>query len=387
MAIQDITAAVVGAGFIGPLHVEALRRIGVRVAGVAAATADEAARAAAQLGVPRAYASVEELCADPAVQAVHITSPNRLHVAHVLAVLEAGKHVVCEKPLAMTASEARTLVDAAQARPHLVAAVNYNLRFYPQVLQARALCRADAIGRPFHLHGCYVQDWLLEPTDFNWRVLRGEGGALRAVGDIGTHWMDMVSFITGDRITAVSADLATVHPTRLAPMADAHQTFGSGGAAGRREVAVDTEDYAGILLRFASGLRGTLTVSQVNAGRKNSLRWELAGSAKAMAWDSEEPNQLWIGERHQFNQLAVKDPSLLMPEAARFASYPGGHTEGFADTFKQAFRAIYADIEAGAPSASPLYATFADGLEEMRVCDAIARSAVEERWVSIDSHA
>ena len=382
MAASDFVAAVIGVGFIGPLHVEALRRIGVHVSGVAGATEEEAARAASTLGL-RAYRSVEALLADPSVDAVHVASPNRLHACHVLAALEAGKHVICEKPLAMSVDEARMLVQASAARPSQIAAVNYNLRFYPQVLQARALCRAGEIGRTFHMSGSYVQDWLLEPTDFNWRVLRTEGGALRAVGDIGTHWMDMVTFITGDRIVAVSSDLRTVHPTRFAPIADPHSTFGGTAASGGRQpVAVATEDYAGILLRFASGLRGVLAVSQVTAGRKNALRWELAGSSKAMAWDSETPNQLWIGERHEANRLLIKDPSLLRPEAARFASYPGGHTEGFADTFKQAFRAIYDDIRVGA-SPEPLHATFADGLEEMCVCDAIVRSHEEGRWVEV----
>lgn len=383
MAVHDIVAAVIGAGFIGPLHVEALRRVGVRVAGVAGATEDEAVRAAATLGLPRAYRSVAELLDDRSVDAVHVASPNRLHAAHVLAAFDAGKHVICEKPLALSVDEARTLARASAERPAQIAAVNYNLRFYPQVLQARALCRAGELGRMFHLSGSYAQDWLLEPTDFNWRVLRTEGGALRAVGDIGTHWMDMVTFITGDRIVAVSSDLRTVHPTRLAPVADSDRTFGAAAsAATRKAVAVDTEDYAGILIRFASGLRGVLSVSQVTAGRKNALRWELAGSSKALAWDSEEPNQLWVGERHEANRLLIKDPSLLRPEAAGFASYPGGHAEGFADTFKQAFRAIYHDVEHG-PSATPLYATFADGLEEMCVCDAIVRSHDEQRWADV----
>ena len=383
MAAYDIVAAVIGVGFIGPLHVEALRRIGVHVSGVAGATEEEAVRAASTLGLQRAYRSVEELLADRSVDAVHVASPNRLHASHVLAALEAGKHVICEKPLAMSVDEARTLVQASAARPAQIAAVNYNLRFYPQVLQARALCRAGDIGRTFHLSGSYAQDWLLEPTDFNWRVLRSEGGALRAVGDIGTHWMDMVTFITGDRIVAVSSDLRTVHPTRVAPIADPNRTFGgAASSSGQQSIAIDTEDYAGILLRFASGLRGVLAVSQVTAGRKNALKWELAGSSKAMAWDSETPNQLWIGERHEANRLLLKDPSLLRPEAAKFASYPGGHTEGFADTFKQAFRAIYDDIRTGASSA-PLHATFADGLEEMCVCDAIVRSHEEGRWVDV----
>lgn len=386
MAFTDLSAAIIGAGFIGPVHAEALRRIGVRVRGIAGVSAMEAQGAAESLGLERAYASVEELLADPAVDCVHVASPNRLHFAHVMAALEAGKHVVCEKPLAMTAAETSALADASRRRPAQIAAVNYNLRFYPLSIHARALVRNETIGKVLHVHGSYVQDWLLYPTDFNWRVLRSEGGDVRAVGDIGTHWLDLVGFVSGLQVEAVMADLLTVHGTRYAPPSGAAETFSAGkGAqpAQRQPVTVDTEDYGSILLRFRGGVKGVLTVSQVTAGRKNCLRWEIAGAAKSMAWNSEAPNKLWIGERGEASRQLLRDPSLLDPEAAKFASYPGGHNEGFPDAFKQLFRAIYADVAAGKRSDAPLYATFDDGHHTVTLCEAIAKSHREQRWVEV----
>jgi predicted dehydrogenase len=383
---NDITVAVIGAGFIGPVHVEGLRRIGVRVKGITAITADEANRAAGALGLERAYATVDELLGDKEVAAVHVASPNRLHHDHVMAALKAGKHVICEKPLAMTAAQTAALVAAARERPKQITAVNYNLRFYPLVQQARAMVQSDAIGPVFHVHGSYVQDWLLYPTDFNWRVLRGEGGDLRAVGDVGTHWLDMITFITGLHVEAVMADLKTVHETRLKPPSGSVETFSGkkGGQPVEREpVAIDTEDYGSILLRFTGGVRGALTVSQVTAGRKNCLRYEIAGASKALAWNSESPNALWVGERAEANRELLKDPSLLDPAAARFASYPGGHNEGFPDTFKQLYRAFYGDVLNGRPANDAPYASFEDGHREVLVCEAIALSNKEHRWVDV----
>ena len=383
---HDITAAIVGAGFIGPVHVEGLRRLGIRVKGIAGISHDEATRAAATLGLPHAYASVDELFGDREVQSVHLASPNRLHHDHVMAALSAGKHVICEKPLAMTSAQTTALVSAAKARPAQIAAVNYNLRFYPLSIHARALVRRGEIGSVLHVHGSYVQDWLLHQTDFNWRVLRAEGGELRAVGDIGTHWLDLVAFVTGLEVEAVMADLLTVHETRLKPPSGSVETFsGKQGQppADREPVPIDTEDYGAILLRFKGGARGVLTVSQVTAGRKNCLRYEVAGAKKALFFNSEAPNSLWIGERAEANRDLLRDPSLLDPEAARFASYPGGHNEGFPDTFKQLYRAVYTDVLNGKRSETPLYATFEDGHQEVRVCEAIAKSHRERRWVKV----
>ena len=382
---RDINAAIIGAGFIGPVHVEGLRRLGVRVKGIAGISKAEAEQAAGTLGLERAYASVDDLLGDPDVHSVHLASPNRLHHDHAMAALAAGKHVICEKPLALTSAQTTALVAAAKARPGQIAAVNYNLRFYPLSIHARSLVRSGAIGNVLHVHGSYVQDWLLHPTDFNWRVLKSEGGELRAVGDVGTHWLDLVSFVSGLEVEAVMADLMTVHTTRLKPPAGSVETFKgkeSGQPVEREPIAIDTEDYGAILLRYKGGARGALTVSQVTAGRKNCLRYEVAGAKKALYFNSETPNGLWIGERGEANRELMRDPSLLDPDAARFASYPGGHNEGFPDTFKQLYRAVYTEVLNGKRSEA-LYATFEDGHKEVVLCEAIAKSNREQRWVEV----
>jgi predicted dehydrogenase len=379
-------AAVVGTGFIGPVHVEALRRLAIRVKGVLGSSAAKSSAAAAALGLERGYADYAELLADREVSVVHLASPNRLHHAQVLAALGAGKHVVCEKPLCMTSRESAEVVAAAARHPGLVCAVNYNVRFYPLALHARAMVRRGELGDILHVHGGYAQDWLLRPTDFNWRVLAEEGGSLRAVGDIGTHWLDLVLFITGLELESVMADLRTVHPVRHRPPAGSVETFKGGDPAharGLEAVPVTTEDCGSVLLRFKGGARGAMTVSQVTAGRKNCIRFEMAGSRRALAWDSEVAQQLWIGERGEPSRVMLSDPALIDPSVARFAGYPGGHNEGFPDTFKQLYRAVYEDVRAGGRPADALYAGFADGHRELLLCEAIAESHRRGGWVAV----
>jgi len=382
---HDISAAVVGTGFIGPIHVEALRRLGIRVAGILGSSSEKSEAAAKNLGLRRGYANLVELLADHDVDVVHIASPNRFHHEQVLACLDASKHIVCEKPLAITSVETGELVKAAKAHAHLVTAVNYNVRFYPLCLQARAMIRAGEIGHILHVTGSYMQDWLLFPTDYNWRVDASEGGALRAVGDIGTHWLDLIGFVTGLQIDSLLADLWTVHPVRQRPANAATETFTGkleSAALARQEVPVQTEDYGSILLKFSGGARGAVTISQVAAGRKNSIRFEIAGTKKSLAWNSESPQELWIGDRNAPNALLMTERSLMRDEVRPFANYPGGHQEGFPDTFKQLYRAIYQDVQAPKPSATPLYATFETGHLEVVLCEAILESHRKNRWVS-----
>ena len=374
-------AALIGTGFIGPVHLEALRRLGIPVVGVLGSSRDRSRQGAAALGLPRAYASLDELLADPAVQVVHITSPNAAHFEQARRSLEAGRNVVCEKPLAVTSAQTAELVALAE-RSGRVAAVNYNLRFYPLAIEARERRRRGDLGEVLHVSGAYVQDWLLHADDFNWRVLAEQAGETRAIGDIGTHWLDLLTFIGGLEVEAVCADLATFLPERRRP-AGPVQTFSGAAAAETVPVRIDTEDYGSVLLRFVGGARGALTVSQMTAGRKNCLRYELAGSAGALAWDSERPNELWLGHRDRANELLLKDPALLSAPARAATAYPGGHNEGFPDTFKQLYRAVYADIRAGRPAAEPAYPTFADGHREALLCEAIAKSARERRWVDL----
>ena len=378
---SSIGAAVIGSGFIGTVHVEALRRIGVTVTGVLGSSAERSARSAADLDVPRGYASLEEVLADDAVDVVHVTSPNQLHHPQVKAILAAGRHVICEKPLTMTSAESAELV-ALAASTGLVAAVNFNLRFYPLNQHVSGLVRGGGIGDIRLVTGRYFQDWLLFDTDWNWRLEKAQGGALRAVGDIGSHWLDLTSFMTGLRVEAVFAELTTFIPVRRKP-AGSVLTFSTERAAETLPVEIDTEDVALLLVRYEGGARGSVAVSQLSPGRKNSLAYEIDGSESAVAWDSETPEQLWQGHRDSANEVLIRNPALMNAAGRKAARLPGGHVEGFADTFGAAFSAVYDDVMAGKPSASPAYATFADGHEEMLLGDAILDSAASGRWVEV----
>ena len=385
--MSDIGVAVVGAGFIGPVHVEALRRAGVTVTGILGVSDDESHAAAANLGLPRAYASFEEILVDPGVTAVHLATPNRLHYPMARQALEAGKHVMCEKPLAMNSRESAELV-ALAAKTKLAAGVNYNVRFYPLCLQMRELVRGGDLGSVFSVCGSYVQDWLLYPTDYNWRVLAEEGGELRAVADIGTHWLDLVHAVTGLEVESVCADLATVHPVRQRPKGEVETFSGKmGKTAATEPVEIRTEDAGCILLRFAGGGRGCVWVSQVTAGRKNCLRLEIASSSGAVAWNSEQPNELWIGHRERPNEQLIRDPALVSGAVRPYISFPGGHNEGFPDTFKQCFRAFYGHICQGDFAAPPPFPTFADGHREILLCEAILASHRQQQWVAVGSAA
>jgi predicted dehydrogenase len=412
-----LNVAVLGTGFIGPVHIEALRRAGQQVVGTLGSTPVKSRQAAERHGIPRGYASLDEVLRDGQVDSVHITTPNRFHFEQAAACLRAGKHVMCEKPLATTSRESAELVKIA-AESGRAAGVAYNVRFYPLCHEAaNRLARGD-YGDMLTVQGSYVQDWLLKPTDFNWRVLADEGGELRALADIGTHWLDLVQFITGQTIVAVLADLHTMHPVRFRPPQGSLETFsGKGVAAGRAEsgvaggraanpgegasiavggcadhshpVTITTDDGGAVLLRFASGARGSLWVSQTTAGRKNCVRFEIGCANGALAWNSESPNELWIGHRDGPNEQLIRDPALLTPTARDIANYPGGHNEGFPDTFKQLFRTFYGSIAAGdarrgSPDPVP-YPTFADGHREIVLCEAILASHREQRWVNVET--
>ncbi len=379
---SPIGAAVIGTGFIGTVHVEALRRIGVDVRGVLGSSPERGSQRADALGVARAYPSLEDLLDDATVQVVHVTSPNHLHVPQARQILAAGRHVVCEKPLAMTAAESAELVRFADASG-LVSAVNFNIRFYPLNQHLRQAVAEGALGDVRLVTGRYFQDWLLHETDWNWRLEPDKGGALRAVGDIGSHWLDLMTFITGQPVVAVMADLATFIGQRQQPTGPV-ETFSTerGGETVARAMA--SEDAATVLLRFADGARGAVSLSQVSPGRKNSLQYEIDGSDAAAAWDSETPDHLWIGHRDRPNEILQRNPAMMNEAGRAAAALPGGHVEGFSDTFGALFRAVYADVRAGRMADHPPYATFADGHDEMLVGDAIAASAATGRWVDVE---
>jgi predicted dehydrogenase len=376
--------AIIGSGFIAPVHIEALCRIGVPVVGVLGSSPGRSAGLTAAWNL-RNYTSLDELLRDERVGVVHVTSPNRHHVAHTRAALAAGKHVLCEKPLAMSAKESAELVRVASESGR-VAGVAYNVRYYPLCMEARARVANGAVGAIHHVSGSYAQDWLLNASDYNWRVLAEEGGELRAVADIGTHWMDLLQFITGRKIEAVCADLRVVHPTRQRPLGEV-ETFSKGGAKESVAVPISTDDYGAILLRFEGGVPGVCWVSQVHAGCKNRIEFQLAGAQTALSWCSERPDEMNVGRRGRPNELLLRDPSILDASAAACSTYPGGHCEGYPDTFKQLFRAFYAYIDAGDLTAAPTFPTFEEAHHELLICDAIVKSHRERRWVEIETRA
>jgi predicted dehydrogenase len=368
----------VGAGFVGPHHVDAVRRLGfVDVVGIAGSSERSARQKADALGVPKAYGSYEALLDDPAIQVVHNATPNYLHFTVNAAAIAKRKHVVSDKPLAMTASEARQLVDQAR-QAGIVNAVTFNYRGNPLVQHARhAIARGD-IGTPRFLVGQYLQDWLIKDTDYSWRLEPDKGGASSALGDIGSHWCDLAQHISGLRITHVLGDITTVIPTRKKPKGS-REAFAVGGAdQGVEDVDIKVEDLASVLLRFDNGAKGSFSVGQVCAGHKNDLQLEVCGSTASLRWHQEKQNELWIGRRDKANELLAKDPSLLDTEAARYAHLPGGHQEAWADAFCNVMRDIYGFIAAGKkPSDAhpPSFATFVDGYRANCIVEAILESA------------
>jgi predicted dehydrogenase len=371
---------VVGTGFAAAAHVDALRRIPeARLVAVAGSSAEKGERFAARVGAERGYGDWRALVEDAGVDVVHDCTPNHLHAAVNAAVLEAGKHVLSEKPLGLDTSETAAL--AAQAdRTQAVAGVCFNYRHYPLVQHLRGALRGE---RMHAVRGGYLQDWLLEESDWNWRLETERAGASRAVGDIGSHWLDLAEHVMGDRVVALCADLGRLHERRLRP-ADATETFVR-GAGGGEPVAIETEDFAHVLLRFASGCRGLLAISQVTAGRKNRLLLEVDTAAASFAWDQEEPNRLWIGRRDGPNAELPRDPTLLSDDAAPLAHYPGGHQEGWPDGLRNLIADFYSAVAAHRDGRAyePSFASFADAHRTMRLVEAVLESDRTRSWVEI----
>ena len=372
-------SAVIGSGFIGTVHMEAIRRMGCDVKGVLASNSESTARGTQKLKLRHAYSNIEEICADPDIDVVHVTSPNALHFPQVMALLQAKKHVMCEKPLALTASEGEKMLEVAK-NMSVKHAVTFNTRFYPMVHEAHARVANGSIGEVRYVKGDYHQDWLLFETDWNWRLIPDEAGKLRAVADIGSHLIDQLSFITNLEVESVFADLHTFIKMRKSPKGPV-QTFTQDKSAERVDVPMSSDDAAGILLRYRNGARATLSISQVSAGRKNGPTWEISGSTSALAFDAMNPDALWIGHRGEPNNILYKDPALLSSDAARITFYPGGHIEGFGETFRGLFETFYSDIENG--NMAGKYPTFSDGVRSLRVTDAISESSEKESWVSV----
>lgn len=379
--MKNINAAIIGLGFVGRAHLEALRRLGITVQGVLGSTPERSKASRDALGLPRAYASLEELAADPSLHVVHLCTPNNEHFQEASQLLRAGKHVMCEKPLTLDSRESAAVVSLARETGR-VGGVSYNLRYYPLCQEARALIRKGAIGQVRLVHGSFLQDWLLFPTDWNWRLDAKIGGELRAVSDIGTHWLDLVAWLTNSKVSELCADLATVLPTRRKPKGRV-ETFQKAGVAETTEVMMTTDDYASVLLHFENDAHGVMTVSQVSAGRKARLWFEIDGSEGSLAFDSESPNTLWIGRRERACEVLPKDPALQSPESRGYAAYPGGHPEGYPDTFVQLFKDFYAYIAAGDYRAPRTFPTFETGHDELMLCEAISESAQKRSWVAV----
>src|SRR5579863_7101690 len=288
---MKLKAAVIGLGFVGKAHVESLRRIGIEVRGAMGSTGETSVAACRALGLERAYASLQELAEDKSVDVVHLCTPNYLHFEEASLLLRAGKHVLCEKPLTMDSAESELLVALARETGK-VGGVAYNLRYYPLCQEARALVEKGAIGQPKLVHGSFLQDWLLYPSDWNWRLDPKLGGQLRAISDIGTHWFDLVTWITGRKVTELCADLVTVVPIRQKPRGRV-ETFQKADPANADPVPIETDDYGSVLFHLEGDLSGAMTVSQVSAGRRARLWFEIDGTEGSLAWNSEEPGMLW----------------------------------------------------------------------------------------------
>jgi predicted dehydrogenase len=367
---------------VGRIHVEGVRRLGtVEVAAIAASGPVKARQFADEVGVDRSSGDYRELLSDPAIDAVHICTPNALHFPMAKAAMEAGKHVLCEKPLALTAAQAQKLVRIARER-NLVNCTCHNLRYYPQVQNMRRLHEAGELGEIHTVQGTYSQDWLLYDTDYNWRTERRLNGSSRAFADIGTHWCDMVEHITGLRITSLCADLNTIHRTRRKPKGSV-ETFAGNTLppADYHEIPIDTEDFGAVLLRLGDKVRGAMTVSQIATGRKNRLFVEIYGTKGSFAWDGEKPDELWIGRRSSLSSLAVKDPTLMSEKARIYADLPAGLSEGYDDTFKQLFRGFYRTI---ADRSAPVeYPNFEDGLRQLRIVETVVESSAKQKWIEV----
>jgi predicted dehydrogenase len=379
--MRKIKVAIFGIGFMGRVHVEGLRRLGnVDVVAAAGRTAESAREFAAAHAIERSTDDYRELLSDPEIEAVHICSPNSLHFPMAKAALDANKHVLCEKPLASSVAEAIAMAALATEK-NLANCTLYNIRSYPQVQNIRRMRESGIFGEIYAVQGTYSQDWLLYDTDWNWRV---ESGPSRTFADIGTHWCDLVEHVTGLRITSLCADLQTFHKTRKKPKGSV-ETFAGKMAkpAEYAEVPITTEDFGAMTFRMGQTTRGSLTVSQISAGRKNRLFVEIFGSEGSAAWNAEQPDELWLGHRNSPNEIIVKDPTLLVGQARSYADLPGGHSEGYDDTFKQTFRRFYRTVVDR--TATVEYPAFEDGIRQMRILDAVVESSKKNGWVEVTS--
>jgi predicted dehydrogenase len=385
--MRKIKAAVIGSGFMGAAHVEALQRIGgVEIKIIASDDVASARKLAEKFSIEKVVSSWEDVLIDKEIEVVHNCTPNFLHHKINKETILSGKHIISEKPLTTSSIESKELVYLANQKG-VVNAINFNYRFYPVILHARSIISNGELGEIYFAHGSYLQDWLLYDTDYNWRLESKISGSSRAVADIGSHWCDMIQFLTGLKITKVFADLFTIHEERVKP-AQSVETFVGKELIEKQNgdrIKIDTEDGGVVIFHFENGRRGVFSVSQVSAGRKNYFNLEIDGSKKALSWNQEEPNSLWFGYREKLNESLIKDPSLLDKSARGFAHYPGGHPEGYPDGPKNLFMSVYDLIRSGRDPRreKTLFANFEDGYYENKIIEAILTSSKINKWVEI----
>ena len=372
-SVRELRAGIVGAGFVGRVHARSARLAGARIVGVAASTPASAAAARAELGAEREFADAEELVASDEIDVVHICTPNHLHLPLALAAIAAGKRVICEKPVAIDPTEARELLTAAKEAGSMVT-VPFVYRYYPTVRELRA--RLAAAPTPARLlSGGYLQDWLLDAGDYNWRVDPELGGASRAFADIGSHWCDLVEFVSGQRITALVAQTAITHPIRRGGSAASFERAGGG-----EEREVRTEDVAALLFKTGVGATGSLLVSQVSAGRKNRLWVEITTGEETFAFDEERPDELAV-LRRDGTTLVPRDFDTLDPSAAAYVTLPGGHPQGYQDCFDAFVAESYAAFAGAAPADG--LPGLASGARAVAITEAVLESARRGEWVEV----
>jgi len=384
--MEKVRAGIIGGGMMGNAHSAALRRMGfVDVVAVAERDQETADKAAKMISIKKAYGDYKKLLTDDDIDVVHILTPNKFHFQMSKEALEAGKHVVCEKPLAMTLEQGQELLEVARESGKCYE-LNHNMRYYPMVKQAREYVKAGEAGEIRLVNGAYLQDWLFFETDYNWRVLAEEGGVSRAVADIGTHIMDMVQHVTDLSIVSVYADLTTFMPVRKKPKVEV-ATYMTANLSDDdyEDVIIDTEDHGSLMVKFSNGAKGVFMFAQVCAGRKNHIRFEIFGSKKSYAWCGEQPNELWVGSRDASNALFLKDPSVMAPDAAKYADMPCGLGEGYADTFMQSFKDFYTWIreEKTMDEDNVPFPTFKTGCQELAIVDAVLKSNKQNQWVDV----
>ncbi|MBN1300173.1 MAG: Gfo/Idh/MocA family oxidoreductase [Melioribacteraceae bacterium] len=386
--MKNIKTGIIGSGFMGAAHTEALRRIG-GVEITAVASDDEIARnlIADKYGISQRYSDWQEIINDPEIEVVHNCTPNYLHYEINKAAIESGKHIISEKPLTISVAQSEVLIKLLETSG-VVNAVNFNYRFYPLIQHLKKTVDENELGSIYYIHGHYLQDWLYYDTDYNWRLEPELSGESRAVADIGSHWCDLIQFVTGKKITEVFANLITVHKTRKKPPGSIETFKGKEAETvdnNASEIEVKTEDAGSVMFRLENGTYGVFTVSQVSAGRKNNFMVNIDGSKKSISWNQENPNEMWIGYREKANEVLLKDPSLLKESAREYAHYPGGHPEGYPDGPKNMFHKIYGFIRSGLDprKVKPEFPTFKDGHIENKIVESILKSSKDKTWIKV----